>query len=59
MQCIKRFKDLRDDSLDNIMLQIKQGKLKCGRYAHRIKIKKDFKVGKVLFKDDTSKDSNE
>lgn len=43
----EEYKDSRD--FDRIILLIKSGKIKCGRFANRIKIDKHFKIGKELF----------
>ena len=43
----EKYKDQID--FDLIYLLIRRGDIKCGTYAHRIKIKKNFKVGKELF----------
>lgn len=52
MECMERFKKYEDEDLDTIMILIKNGTIKSGRYAGRIKLDKDFKTkGKELFQD--------
>ena len=52
MKCIDRLEKLKDGELDQIIIDIRRGKIKCGRYSHLIKIdkKKEMK-GKEFFKD--------
>lgn len=46
----ERYEKYKDDyDFDRICLLIKRGDIKCGKYAHRIKIKNDYKPGKELF----------
>lgn len=57
MQCIERYDQYKEDDFDNVLLFIKIGKIKSGRYAHLVKIDKDKKMnGKELFAD--GKDQN-
>lgn len=50
MLSTERYEKYKDDyDFDRVFLLIKRGDIKCGRYAHRIKIKKDYKPGKELF----------
>lgn len=52
MQCIERYDQYKEDDFDNVLLYIKIGKIKSGRYAHLVKIDKDKKMnGKELFAD--------
>lgn len=52
MKSVKRYEKYKDESLDQIMIKIKTGAIKSGRYSHLVKIKKDFKIkGKELFGD--------
>lgn len=52
MDPMERLKLYRTESLDAVMLEIKNGNIKCGKYSHLVKVdpKKRMK-GKVLFKD--------
>lgn len=46
------------DYLDTLILKIKRGDIKCGKYANRVKIDKNFDTGgKELFKDGSTSDS--
>lgn len=38
------------EDFDAIIMKIKNGTIKCGRYAHKVKLK-DIKLGKELFTD--------
>jgi hypothetical protein len=38
-------------NFDEIMLLIKQGIIKCGKYSHLVKVDKNVKLGKELFSD--------
>lgn len=52
MKCVSRYKKYANESFDVIMIKIRNGTIKCGKYAHLVKIKKDFKVNeKELFSD--------
>ena len=59
MQCISRYEKYKDESLDTIILKIRSGSIKCGRYAHLVKIKDDKKIlkGKEFFADGESENS--
>lgn len=58
MKAIERFKHYRDVELDKILIDIRNGTIKCGRYAHLVKVDPDKKIkGKVLFKNEKSSDS--
>jgi len=52
MLAIKRYRKYRDESLDQILLRIRSGEIKCGRYAHLIKIDKSLKMKDGLLFDD-------
>ena len=39
MQCIDRYEKYKDNDFDNIILLIRNGTIKCGRYSHLVKIK--------------------
>ncbi|MCM1215410.1 MAG: hypothetical protein NC548_12930 [Lachnospiraceae bacterium] len=49
---IERYEKYKDEDFDKIIVLIKRGTIKCGRYAHLVKID-DGKVmkGKEFFKD--------
>lgn len=50
---IERYEELKDESFDTILALIRNGRLKCGRYANLVKIdKKKTKIGKELFKNE-------
>ena len=52
MQSTERYNQYKDTlDIDRIYLLIKRGDIKAGRFAHRIKLKKNFKIGKELFTD--------
>lgn len=48
---IKRYKKYIDDDFDSVILRIRRGEIKCGKYANSIK-RKNIKIGKVLFDDE-------
>jgi len=52
LNSIKRFKKYRDENFDHILLKMKSGEIKCGKYSHLVKIDKSmkFKDGE-LFKE--------
>jgi hypothetical protein len=58
MKCIERLQKYKTESLDSILLDIKKGNIKSGKYSHLVKIDKDQKIkeGK-LFKDEKESDS--
>ena len=46
------------DYFDTVILKIKRGDIKCGKYANRVKIDKKFDAsGKELFNDGSTSDS--
>lgn len=55
MQCTERFMEYKDEYFDTILLKIRKGDIKCGRYSHLVKVdkNKDY-TGKELFKDGKS-----
>lgn len=55
MNPIERLNQYSNDGLDEVMAQIKYGRIKCGKYAHRVKIDKNPKIPKELFKDGEDK----
>ena len=57
MQCVERYDAYKDADFDTILLKIKNGSIKSGRYAHLVKMDKNFKLkGKEFFKDGNNKD---
>lgn len=58
MKCTERLKKYEDTEFDVIILQIRNGTIKTGRYSHLVKVKdgKDIK-GKELFKNATNSES--
>lgn len=60
MKCIDRYNEYKDDDFDSIILMIKNGKIKSGRYSHLIKIDdKKIMKGKEFFTDGEDSDSAE
>lgn len=54
MQCVDRFEKYKDEPFDLLILKIKTGEIKSGRYANLVKIKKDVKMkGKEFFNEDS------
>lgn len=52
MLCVERLKEYEDDDFDHVLLLIKNGTIKSGRYAHTIKINKNIQMnGKEFFND--------
>lgn len=51
----ERYDKYHDDDLDVILVKIRSGAIKAGRYSHLVKVKKDSNVmkGKVLFDEST------
>lgn len=50
LERLKKYTSDDNYALDDVLMEINVGKIKCGKYAHLVKINKDFKVGKELFK---------
>lgn len=60
MKSTERYQENKDDDFDMIIMKIKHGEIKCGRYSHRIKVKnKNINPidEKELFKHAKNKDS--
>jgi hypothetical protein len=58
MKCISRFDKYRREDLDKILIDIRNGTIKCGKYAHLVKIDKSKKVNEgELFSDGKSSKS--
>lgn len=50
MQCIDRYEKYNDENFDTIILKIKNGTIKCGKYANMVKIDKNKTLkGKEFF----------
>ena len=58
MKCISRFQQYRNDDFDQILIKIRNGTIKSGRYAHHVKVDGDKKLieGK-LFADGKSSET--
>lgn len=57
MKCIDRLLQYKDDDFDRIIMYIKKGSIKCGRYSHLVKVDKKAKIeGKELFNDGKNND---
>ena len=57
MKCIDRVKKYQDEGFDKIIMDIRKGYLKTGRYAHLVKVNKNKIIkGKELFKDGKEND---
>ena len=41
MQCITRYDKYHEEPFDSIILKIRNGTIKCGKYAHMVKIDKN------------------
>jgi len=55
MRCIDRFEKYRDDDFDRILLLIRNGTVKTGKYAHLVKVDEDKIIkGRELFDDEDS-----
>lgn len=60
MLCKERYEEYKDEYFDTIILKIRRGDIKCGRYSHLVKIDKNKEYkGKELFKNDRSKDNKD
>jgi hypothetical protein len=52
-KCIDRLKQYQDESFDRILIKIRKGEIKCGKYAHLVKVDQKKKLkGKVFFQHD-------
>lgn len=54
MDAVERLKEYISVDFDTIMMKIKNGTIKCGKYAKRIKVSNNDKLGKELFTDGRS-----
>lgn len=58
MKCINRYEMYKDYDFDKIILSIKKGSIKCGRYSHLVKVDKNKIIkDKELFKNDGNNES--
>lgn len=58
MKCIDRFQKYRSDDFDKILIDIRNGNIKSGKYAHLVKIDEDKRMKEgELFKDGKESDS--
>ena len=50
MLCKDRYEEYKDEYFDTIILKIRRGDIKCGRYAHLVKIdkKKEYNGKELL-----------
>ena len=57
MQCVTRYDKYQDENFDSIILKIRNGTIKSGKYAHLVKIDKDkvIKRKELFTKDDNDK----
>jgi hypothetical protein len=52
MRCVNRFKEFRDTDLDTVLIKIRNGSIKSGKYANMIKVDGNAKIKDgYLFKD--------
>lgn len=58
MNGVKRFEKFRDNDFDHVMLLIKNGTIKCGRYAHRVKVDEKKKIPKEVFSNGRTENSS-
>ena len=57
MKCVDRYEKYLDEDLDVIILNIRKGNIKAGRYAHLVKVNKNKIIkDKELFKDGKNDD---
>lgn len=51
MKCINRLNEYKEEDLDTIILKIRNGTIKTGKYSHLVKVNKDkILKGKEFFK---------
>ena len=59
MHSSKRYEEYKEESFDMVLMRIRQGKIKCGKYAGLVKIKPEDKIkGKEFFTDGQSEDQD-
>lgn len=55
MKCVNRYERFKDEDLDKIILLIRNGSIKSGKYSHLIKVNKNKIIKeKELFTDGKS-----
>jgi len=60
MECADRYERYKDESLDLVILKIRNGSIKCGKYANLVKIDKNYKLkGKEFFNDGQEEDDSD
>ena len=53
MKCVSRLDAFKDEDFDRIFLKIRKGEIKCGKYAHLVKVDPNKKMkGKVFFQNE-------
>lgn len=53
MNCIDRLEKYKEEDFDTVILLIRNGTIKCGKYSHLVKVKKNkIMKGKEFFKDE-------
>lgn len=51
MNVVERYEKYKDESFDTIIMRVRKGEIKCGKYSHLVKIDKNKEYnGKELFK---------
>lgn len=51
LDAVERYEEFKDRNFDDIIMRIASGKIRVGKYAHLVKVKKNEKIkGKVLFR---------
>lgn len=57
MKGVNRYNEFKEEDFDAIILKIRNGIIKCGRYSHLVKVDKNPKIeGKELFKNGSKDD---
>ena len=58
MKCVERLEKYKEDDFDRIMLLIRNGTIKCGKYSHLVKVNENkLMKGKEFFNDERSDDN--
>lgn len=59
MKCVDRYQEHRDEMFDDLIMKLRNGTIKSGKYSHLVKVDEDkIMKGKEFFndgKDDKSK----
>lgn len=58
MRCIHRYHELRESDLGSILSKIRLGQIKCGKYAHLVKIDPTKKIDRKRLFCDEKTDTN-